>query len=59
MTMTNDTGDNESENFDIILDDIKLARVNNTKFLGVIIDENLTWKIILMELQKQYQEISV
>ena len=34
----------ESESFDIILDDIKLERVNNTKFLGVIIDENLTWK---------------
>ena len=59
MTMVNNTGGNESENFDIILDDVKLARVNNTKFLGVIIDENLTWKIILMELQKQYPEISV
>ena len=44
MTMMNITGGNESENFDIILDDVKLARVNNTKFLGVIIDENLTWK---------------
>ena len=30
MTMMN-TGGNESENFDIILDVIKLARVNNTK----------------------------
>ena len=44
MTMMNNTGGNESENFDIILDDVKLARVNNTKFIGVIIDENLTWK---------------
>ena len=44
MTMMNNTGGNESENFDIILGDVKLARVNNTKFLGVIIDENLTWK---------------
>ena len=44
MTMMNNTGGNVSENFDIILDDVKLARVNNTKFLGVIIDENLTWK---------------
>ena len=44
MTMMNNTGGNESENFDIILDDVKLARVNNTKFLGVIIDENLIWR---------------
>ena len=44
MTLMNNTGGNENENFDIILDDVKLARVNNTKFLGVIIDENLTWK---------------
>ena len=28
----------------IILDDVSLERVNSTKFLGVIIDENLTWK---------------
>ena len=28
----------------IILDDTKLERVTKTKFLGVIIDENLTWK---------------
>ena len=40
----NNTGGNESENFDILLDDIKLERVNNTNFLEVIIDENLTWK---------------
>ena len=44
MTLINNTGDNESENFHIILDDTKLERVNKTKFLGVIIDENLTWK---------------
>jgi hypothetical protein len=31
-------------NFNIILDDTELERVNRTKFLGVIIDENLTWK---------------
>ena len=30
---------------DIILDNTKLDRVTKTKFLGVIIDENLTWKI--------------
>ena len=35
-TMANNTGDNESENVDIIVDDVKLARVNNTKFLGEI-----------------------
>ena len=29
---------------DIILDDTKLQRVTKTKFLGVIIDENFTWK---------------
>ena len=28
----------------IILDDVSLDRVSSTKFLGVIIDENLTWK---------------
>ena len=28
----------------VILDDVSLERVNSTKFLGVIIDENLTWK---------------
>lgn len=38
--MTNKTHDE----FNIILDDTQLDRVTNTKFLGVIIDENLTWK---------------
>ena len=28
----------------IILDDTKLDRVKNTKFLGVVIDENISWK---------------
>ena len=28
----------------VILDNVSLERVNSTKFLGVIIDENLTWK---------------
>ncbi len=32
---------NESQ---IILDRVKLDRVNKTKFLGVTVDENLTWK---------------
>ena len=29
---------------DVILDNTKLDRVTKAKFLGVIIDENLTWK---------------
>ena len=29
---------------DIILDNTKLDKVTKTKFLGLIIDENLTWK---------------
>ena len=29
---------------DIILDNTKLQRVDNTKFLGVTIDNNLSWK---------------
>ena len=28
----------------VIWDDVSLERVNFTKFLGVIVDENLTWK---------------
>jgi len=32
------------KNITIELDNTKLQRVNSTKFLGVIIDENLTWK---------------
>ena len=37
----------------IILDDVFLDRVNSTKFLGDIMDENLTWKKnnILMQFQ--------
>ena len=31
------------QNINVILDDVSLERVNFTKFLGVIIDENLTW----------------
>ena len=40
----NNTGVTESDNFDINLDVTKLKRVNKTKFLGVIIDGNFTWK---------------
>ena len=32
------------QEFNVILDDKSLDRVKNTKFLGVLIDENLTWK---------------
>jgi hypothetical protein len=32
------------QNLNIILDNTSLDRVDNTKFLGVLIDENLTWK---------------
>ena len=28
----------------VVLDDVSLERVNSTKFHGIIIDENLTWK---------------
>ena len=34
----------KADEMNIILDNTRLDRVNNTKFLGVIIDENLTWK---------------
>ena len=32
------------QHFNVILDNTVLDRVKNTKFLGVLIDENLTWK---------------
>ena len=36
--------DQSVSNVDIILDKTKLKRVDKTKFLGVTIDENLSWK---------------
>ena len=33
-----------TQKINVILDDVSLERVNSTKFLDVIIDENLTWK---------------
>ena len=45
--MTENSQTSSSSNADkvplnIILDDVALDRVNSTKFMGVIIDENLT-----------------
>ena len=33
-----------TQKINVIFDDVSLERVNSTKFLGVIIDENLNWK---------------
>ena len=49
--------DVEKVKFNVKLDGVSLNRVNSTKFLGVIIDENLTWKITLMHFQRLSQEI--
>ena len=35
--------DNINEDLNLVIDDIKLKKVKKAKFLGVIIDENLTW----------------
>ena len=35
---------NMKQKINVILDNVSLERVNSTKFLGVIIDEHLTWK---------------
>ena len=34
----------QSKKINVILDGVPLEIVNTTKFLGIIIDENLTWK---------------
>ena len=39
---------------DIILDNTKLERITKNKFLGVIIDENLTWKNHIDGITKQF-----
>ena len=49
--------DVEKVKFNVKLDGVSLNRVNSTKFWGVIIDENLTWKITLMQFQRLSQEI--
>lgn len=38
------TMNNDLQTVKIVLDNTELERVNKTKFLGVLIDENLTWK---------------
>ena len=40
----NSIDDNDNNYFEIILDGTKLDRVKTTTFLGVTIDENITWK---------------
>ena len=34
---------NKNKNYEIYLDGCKLAHVEEAKFLGITIDENLTW----------------
>ena len=51
------SSDVEGVKLNIKLDGVYLNRVSSTKLLGVIIDENLTWKITLMQFQKLSQEI--
>ena len=43
------------QKINVILDDVPLKRVNSKKFIGVIIDENLT----SMQYLKRFQEILV
>ena len=43
-SITNADNSTLQDDIDIILDDTKLQRVTQTKFLGVIIDDNFTWK---------------
>ena len=43
MGTTHQTSKSEN-NIKVILDNVELSHVNKTKFLGVLIDENLTWK---------------
>ena len=34
----------KSSNFNVVIDEKTIAQVNETVFLGVILDDNLTWK---------------
>ena len=49
----------QDDNIFIELDNTRLERVFITKFLGVIIDENLTWKDHIDGVTKQYRGILV
>ena len=51
------SSDLEKVKLNIKLDGVSLSRVSSTKFLGVIIDENLTWKNHIDAIQKLSQEI--
>ena len=46
LILVTNTGEHTTitQKINVILDEVSLERVNSTKFLGVIIDENLTWK---------------
>ncbi len=41
-----------SKEFDILLDGCKLNRVSDAKFLGITIDENMTWKNHIQNISK-------
>ena len=49
----------KAQHVNVILDDTVFDRVKNTKFLGALIDENLTWKCHIDCVSKPYQEILV
>ena len=48
------SSDVEKVKLNIKLDGVSLNRVSSTKFLGVIIDENLTWKNHIDAISKNY-----
>ena len=41
----------------ITLDNIAVQQVEVTKFLGVLLDQHLSWKIILIMLLKKYRRL--
>ena len=46
------------DNIDIKINNDSVIRVNNIKFLGVILDENLTWKLHLNQLCVRVSQIT-